>query len=125
MIVDSSVWIEILKSGPLQSECEEYIKNAEIKIPVIVLYEVYKKIKLIVSEEAALEVVASLSQHEVVELTGDISLLAADLSIELNLPMADSLVLAFARYFKVELLTLDHDFVGLKGVKIIQSKVIK
>ncbi len=122
MVVDSSVWLEILRSGSLRTECERYIQKGKIKVPALVLYEVYRKIKIKVSEDLALEAVAALSRHEVVELNREIALLAADLSIEHNLGMADSIVLACSQYFREKLVTLDNDFAGIADVIVLRSK---
>jgi predicted nucleic acid-binding protein len=122
VIIDSSVWLEILRSGPLQIECERYIQKGGTKIPTLALYEVYKKIKTKVSEDVALEAVAVLSNFELVDLNREIALLAADLSIEHNMGMADSIVLACARYFKEKLVTLDNDFAGITNVIVIRPK---
>jgi len=44
---------------------------------------------------------------------------AAELSHELKLPMADSLMLATARQFDVVLWTQDADFAGMPGVRYV------
>jgi predicted nucleic acid-binding protein len=42
---------------------------------------------------------------------------AAQLSLELKLPMADSIILTTARIHQAELWTQDDDFEGLAGVR--------
>ncbi len=86
------------------------------------LFEVYRKIKDKVSEDLALEAVATLSQHQLIPLDREIALLAADLSLEHQLAMADSLVLASAHFFAEPLLTLDNDFADLPGAVVIRIK---
>lgn len=122
MVVDSSVWLEILRSGPLRAECERQIQKGKTKVPTLVLFEVYKKIKVKASEDLALEAVAALSRYELVDLNREIALLAADLSIEHDIGMADSLVLACAQFLGEPLVTLDNDFAGIGGAIVIRTK---
>lgn len=120
MIVDSSVWIEILSNGKLSAKCESRIKNKNLMIPSIVIYEVYKKFKVSTSEETALEVMGYLSKNKIIEIDRDISITAADLAIEHDLAMADALVLACAHAHKTTLLTLDNDFASLPETEVIR-----
>lgn len=122
MIIDSSVWIEVFRSGPLASTCEPYLQKNKIKVPTVVIFEVYKKIKTSVSEEVALQTVATLSQYQVLEFDRETALLAADLSVEFQIAMADSMVLAHARTQGEELVTLDNDFAKVPGVVVVRSK---
>ena len=73
------------------------------------------------SEDQALSAIAFMSQHKVVDLTREVSLAAADLSIARKLYMADSLVLAHAQLENATLVTLDNDFVGLPNTKILRK----
>ena len=121
MVVDSSVWIEILGGGPLGQRCQDLIDKATVRVSSLVVYEVYRKIKQRLGEESALEVVAALSCYEQLDLTREVAMLAADLSLAHKLPMADSLVLAHARHLNEDLVTLDNDFAGLPGTLIIRK----
>lgn len=120
MIVDSSVWIEILQSGPLHNECHKAMARQSIRIPALVLHEVYKKVKSRNSEESALEAVASLSQFEILDLNREVALLAADLCLEYEISMADGIVLAHAQLLQDTLITLDNDFAQLPGARVIR-----
>lgn len=121
MVVDSSVWIEIFSDGPLCRRCEsELAKHEHIRVPALVIFEVYRKLRQHASEEEALEVAAFLRKHDVLDLDSDIALAAADLSLQHKLPMADSIVLAHATTLSEQLLTLDNDFSGIPGAKVIR-----
>jgi len=123
-IFDSSVWIEILGSGPLAKFCQKELHlHGKVIVPSLVLYEVYRKVATQISEDQGLSVVAMLSQYQVVDLTREVALLAADLSIQNRLGMADSMVLAHAQSIGAVLVTLDNDFVGVDGVKVIRKSV--
>jgi predicted nucleic acid-binding protein len=58
-----------------------------------------------------------MQKTRVVPLNDELSLIAADLSLEHKLPMADSIILATAR--EAEIITSDADFEGVPGVTFI------
>ena len=58
---------------------------------------------------------------KIVDLDREIALIAAELSFELKLPMADSIILATARANDAILWTQDVHFKGLAGVKYIKK----
>ncbi|PWU21691.1 MAG: hypothetical protein C5B49_02215 [Bdellovibrio sp.] len=119
MVVDSSVWIELLSGGPLQSRCQTAIQRQTLRVPTLVLFEVYRKLKGKISEDMAMEAVAALSRYEVLDLTREVAMLAGDFSLEYQLGMADAMVLAHARHLNDVLLTLDNDFRSLPGAVLI------
>ena len=88
----------------------------EIITSVVVLYEVYKKIKKMKGEEEALLAVAVLSQTTIIPVDQSISLEAADYSLEHNLHFSDALVYATSRHCKAKLYTSDDDLRELKDV---------
>lgn len=53
------------------------------------------------------------------DLTSSISILAAKMSIDHHLPMADSIILATAHVYKATIWTQDSDFKDIDGVKYI------
>lgn len=120
-VLDSSVWIEILNQGPLVNECTQALKSSDrIIVPTLVLFEVYKKITASRSEDQALSAIAFLSQYEVADMTREVALAAADLSLQRSLAMADSIVLAHAHQCGATLVTLDNDFVGVSEASVLR-----
>jgi predicted nucleic acid-binding protein len=120
-VVDSSVWIELLLLGKRHAVCRKAFDSFdEIVVPTVVFYEVYKKIAAQVSEEDALAVVGEMSRHVIADLDRTIALLAADVSRDENLGMADSLVLAHARAAGAKLLSLDNDFATIADVQVLR-----
>jgi predicted nucleic acid-binding protein len=120
--VDSHGWIERFTSGPKAPSYNRVIDShrpEELVTSVVVLYEVYKKVKEAKGEETALEAVAALSQTKVVTVDQTLSLEAADYSLERGLHMADALVYATARQCSAELYTGDEDLKGLAGVTLV------
>lgn len=120
--VDSYGWIERFGEGPKAAKYNQIIDEAEqgeIVTSVVVLYEVYRRVKQAKGEETALEAVAVLSQTNVVPLDQTLSLEAADYSLDHGLHMSDAIVYATARRQGAELYTSDEDLKGLRGVTLL------
>lgn len=122
-IVDSSGWLEYFADGPNADFFAGAIEAvSELVVPTISLYEVFKRVLQQRGEGDALQAVAVMVQGQVVELTTDLALNAAKLSAELNLPMADSVILATAKAVGATLWTQDRDFKGIEGVRYIEKQ---
>jgi len=117
-IVDSSGWLEYFADGPNADRFAAPLGNsAELLVPSVTLYEVFKIVCRQRGEDAALQAVAMMQQGRVIELSSSIALLAAKLSLDLKTPMADSIILATAQIHAAVLWTQDNDFEGIPGVK--------
>jgi len=117
IVVDSSGWLEFLTNGVLADEYAARLRQpAAVITPTIVIYEVYKHAKRLLSEEAALDAVAAMQKTRVVPLTIELAMVAADLSLAHRLPMADAIVLATAQAHDADVVTSDSDFAGIQGV---------
>ncbi len=117
--IDSYGWIERFTNGLKAPEYNKIIDSCEPKeiiTSIVVLFEVYKKIKKLKGEEEALLAVAALSQTTIVSVDQTIALEAADYSLDENLHFSDALVYATARHFKVKLYTSDNDLRELNSV---------
>ncbi len=117
--IDSFGWIERFTKGPKARQYGQVIESTkpkDIVTSVVVLYEVYRKIKKLKGEEEALLAVAALSQTTIVPVDQTISLEAADFSLEYDLHFADAIVYATARHWKATLYTSDEDLLPLKSV---------
>ena len=119
ILVDSSGWLEYLGGGPQAGSFAPALESrpANILVPAICLYEVYKRILLLRSEDEALTAVGIMMRSSVEEISSQIALRGAELSVEHHLHMADSLILATAQFHEAELWTMDADFAGLPGVR--------
>lgn len=121
-IVDSSGWLEYADDGANAAVFEPPIIDVpHLLVPVVCLYEVFKRVLRDRGEEPALALAAQMRQGQLVELDGDLALDAARLRVELRLPFADSVILATARAHKATLWTQDADFDGIPGVRYIRK----
>ncbi|MEJ5239827.1 MAG: type II toxin-antitoxin system VapC family toxin [Anaerolineales bacterium] len=117
-VVDSSGWLEYFADSQRADLFAAAIEDTEhLLVPVICLYEVFKKILQSEGQEMAEICAADMLKGKVVEITAPIALHAALLSARHRLPMADSLILAVAREHDAILWTQDEHFEGLEGVR--------
>lgn len=117
IVVDSSGWVEFFTDGPLAAQYAAKLRTlSTVLTPVIVLYEVYKRLKRDLSEDEAVIAISAMQRAQVVPITSELALTAADLSLEHELAMADAIILATARLYHAELITSDRDFEAVPGV---------
>jgi predicted nucleic acid-binding protein len=123
-VVDSSGWLEYFADGPNAGQFAPAIEALpEVVVPTIALYEVWKRVLQQADEAAALQAIAVMQQGRVVHLDADLALQAANLSVRLGLPMADSIMLATARACDAPLWTQDADFANVEGVRYVPKAV--
>ena len=117
-VVDSSGWLEYFADGPNADFFAPALEDMDaLAVPVITLYEVFKRVLQQRSEDEALRAVAQMRQGQIVDLNAGLALEAARLSLAHKLPMADSLILTTARHLGATLWTQDVDFDGIDGVR--------
>jgi len=94
-IIDSSFWLEYFAGTDAGGIVSDNVENTdELIVPTITLYEVFKKLLLERNEDDALLAIGHMKQGKVIELTENLSLSAARISKNYNLPMADSIIYA-------------------------------
>ncbi|GHV19381.1 hypothetical protein FACS189494_00780 [Spirochaetia bacterium] len=121
-IVDSSCWIDYFGDGVSCNFAEGAIKDtANLNVPGITIYEVYKKLLLEETEYNALLAVAAMKQGKIINLDVELSLSAAKYSIAHKLPMADAIIYASAKKFCCTLWTCDKHFKGLDLVNYFEK----
>ena len=122
-VVDSSGWLEYLADGPNADFFANSIQaTADLLVPTLSLYEVFKRVLQQRGEDDALQAVALMQQGTIVELSGSLALSAARISLNDKIPMADSIMLATARAYGATLWSQDSDFENIAGVKYIAKK---
>jgi predicted nucleic acid-binding protein len=120
-VVDSCGWLEYFADGPNAGFFAGPIEAMdELIVPAISLYEVFKRVSHQRGEGAALRAVAVMEQGRVAEVDAAVALAAARISLDLGLPMADSIMLAVGRANEAILWTQDRDFAGLPGVEYVE-----
>ena len=122
-VVDSSGWIEYFTEGGNADFFTPSIRNVKnLVVPTICIYEVFKRLLAERDEDSALLSVGLMSHGREIGLDRNIAIDAAQISREMKLAMADSIILATARVHNATLWTQDAHFKGLEGVKYIEKK---
>lgn len=120
-LVDSSGWLEYFASGANASTYAPIIKATDtLIVPTICMYEVFKRLLTQRGEEDALQAIGIMSLGVITDLTREIAITAANISLKFKIPMADSIILATARANDATLWTQDADFDGIRGVKYVE-----
>ena len=122
-VADPSGWLECFADGPNADFLAPAVENtAELVMPSISTYQVFKRVLQQRNESDALQAVAVMQHGTVVDLDTAIALNAAKLSVDLRLPMADSVMLATARVYSATLWTQDPDFKNTEGVQYVENR---
>lgn len=117
-IVDSSGWLEYFAGGPNSENFSLPLKDAaSLIVPVITIYEVFKVVLREAGEDEALQSVAAMQKGEIIELNINLSMSAAKISMQYDLPMADSIIFATAKKHQCDIWTQDAHFENLPRVK--------
>lgn len=113
-VVDSSGWLEYLSGSHRADLYSEVVEDsANLIVPVISIYEVFKRFLRDGNESEALQAVGTMISGRVIDLDLSLALEAA----KLKLPLADSLIYATAARFNATLWTQDADLKDLPGVQ--------
>ena len=122
-IVDSSGWLAYFADEPNAKHFLTPLSDsALLVVPTVLIYEVCKVILRESGENEALQAIVAMQKGTVVELNAQLAIAASKLSLEHNLPMADSIILATAQQFKAILWTQDSDFKNINNVKYFPKK---
>ncbi|HET7313455.1 type II toxin-antitoxin system VapC family toxin [Salinisphaera sp.] len=117
-VVDSSGWLTYFADDEHADYFAEAIEQTDrLIVPSLSLYEVFKRVLQQRGEDAALQAVAVMQQGRVIAMDASTALLAAKLSHESKLAMADSVMLATARLHNATLWTQDADFAAFNDVR--------
>lgn len=122
-LIDSSGWIEYVTDEENADFFDPPINDTEnLLVPTICLYEVFKRVLREYGEERALDAAGLMSLGQIVDLDRQTAIIAAQISTELKLAMADSIILATAHAYDATLWTQDEHFKDMDGVKYIEKK---
>jgi toxin FitB len=119
VVLDTSCWLEVFSNGVMAHHYLAVTQQPEqLIVPVITIYEVFKKLLRLSGKETAIQAVAWMEHGKVIDIHRNLALEAASL----GLPMADSLIYATAQLHGAELWTQDAHFEALPGVKYFPKK---
>jgi predicted nucleic acid-binding protein len=122
-VVDSSGWLEYFAAGENADFFAKPIEaTSELIVPALSIYEVFKRVLQQRGEGDALQAVAVMQQGRLVDLTSTLAIAAARVSLDLTLPMAESVMLATARAFDATFWTQDADLARIQGVRYLRKK---
>ena len=122
-IVDSSGWLAYFADEPNARHFLNPLNDAaSLVVPTVTIYEVFKVVLRESNENDALQAAVAMQKGTVVDVTAPLAIAASKLSLEHNLPMADSIILAAAKEFNAILWTQDSDFKNINDVKYFPKK---
>jgi len=122
-IVDSSGWLAYFADEPNAKHfLAPLIDSTKLVVPTVTIYEVFKVILRESCENDALQAVMAMQKGTIADLKAPLAIVASRLSLEHNLPMADSIILATAQEFNAVLWTQDSDFKDINNVKYFPKK---
>ena len=122
-IVDSSGWLAYFADEPNAKHFLTPLNDTDsLVVPTVTIYEVFKVVLRESSENEALQAAVAMRKGRVVDLTASMAIAASKISLEHNLPMADSIILATAKEFEATIWTQDSDFKNIDDVKYFPKK---
>lgn len=117
-VVDSSGWLAYFADEPGAKHFVAPLSDlSSLVVPAVTIYEVFKVILRESGENNALQAALAMQKGTVVDFSASLAIAASKLSLEHDLPMADSIILATAREFAAVIWTQDADFEGMSNVK--------
>ena len=121
-LVDTCGWIEWMTDTPLAKSYSRYLTSPDtLIVPTLIQHELYKWLCREMDQPTALSAIAATKTATVVPLDTSLALLAADISNEFKLAMADAIIYATARQHNATLVTSDVHFADLPQVKYFQK----
>lgn len=118
-VVDSSGWLEYFADSDRADFFAPAIEDTEhLLVPMISIYEVFKKVLRERGENDALQVASLMQAGRVIDLDGELALEAARHA----LPLADSLIYATSLRHGATLWTQDEHFKDLPQVRYYPKK---
>lgn len=123
LFFDSSVWIDYFTGQPWARKVKPLIDGDDaIFISSVNLVEILSKYYLRSGVEAEQIKRILLGRCRIIDVTKEIALQAAQLKATHSLALADSIILATARASNATLFTMDSDFEGLQGVRVLKRR---
>ena len=122
-LADSSIWLEFFAGTDRGAHFKDILSEPDLIVPSVVIYEVFKKLYSQKGETLAVTALMHMQQKRVIELDEHLAVLAAKVSAEEKLPMADSLIYATALLHDATVWTQDADFKNLAQVEYFEKSL--
>lgn len=120
ILVDSSGWLEVLTEDSKAVQFQPYLEREDqLLIPTIVIYEVLKKLRAGLGPTISDRFLSHALRGRVVALDEHLAIVAAEVSLQHRLAMADAIIYATARRFDAQLITGDSAFESMPGVTLL------
>jgi len=118
IVLDSSCWLEFLMGTARADLFASIIDSpANLRVPVITVYEVIKKVRRELGDDVASRAVVLMQRSPIIDI--DLRLVMDGLTN--GLPVADSLIYATAKSMGAVVWTQDQHFEGLPNVKYFEK----
>lgn len=122
-VVDSSGWLEYFADSENAAFFAEAIEDTQhLLVPVICIYEVFKRVMQQRGLSAAQTNVGDMYGGQIIDIDASLALSAAQISAVHGLPMADSMILAVARAHQAVLWTQDEHFKDFEQVRYFEKR---
>ena len=122
-VVDSSAWLEYFADGPNAGHfAPAILAEEQLLVPALAVLEVYERVLVQRGEDAALEAIAVMAHGTSVALDAALAVVAARISVERRLALADSVIYATALAHDATLWTQDADFASIPGVRYVARR---
>ena len=118
IVLDSSCWLEFLMDTARADLFASSIDSpADLRVPVITVYEVIKKVRRELGDDVASRAVVLMQRSHII----DIDMRLAMNALTNGLPVADSLIYATAQSLGAVVWTQDQHFAGLPNVRYFEK----
>ena len=121
-VVDSAGWVEFIGEGPKADAFAVYLSKPEfVLLPTVVVYEVYKKLLRERKSDVAGWFLSQASgfDERIIDIDVPLAAVAAKISADTKLAMADAMIYAAAMRHHARLITSDMHFSGLEHVMLV------
>lgn len=121
IVLDSSCWLEFLMGTARADLFASAIDSpADLRVPVITVYEVIKKVRRELGDDVASRAVVLMQRSPMIDVDLPLTMKA----LTNGLPVADSLIYATAQSIGAVVWTQDQHFSGLPDVKYFEKSTM-
>ncbi len=116
ILLDSGIWLEIIRDTDRGKEAVKFLENKNFTTCAVCIAEVERALRRAGEENKIKKLRRYFDVSGCIDLTRETAALAAKLSLEKELHMADALIYAAGQENGIEVYTTDAHLKGLEGV---------